>query len=635
MAKTLNNFWGAETGGLEEVSVIIGGFSTVSSVTTHSGGYSYFIPDSIQGIKFSPFEAVPSAGGYYVWGFWWNPAGTDDSKRDAFQIYEGTTVILNISTTTNRSLTVDDANAALVATTANNVFTLNAWQFVEVYFSHSSASDLKIFINGTAVIDATLVDITSGGTFDGVGVKTSAVANIDHYVDDIYFMSGCTSAADRLGGCEVYSYRSNLNSATPDTGSALDTGTWANTQEVPFGETNIGNYANTGAGSVLTNDIGGNAPVNLTQKSGLTGSALCRNTVHNSDGTKWYVFDIAIPDTIRQFDLSTGWGVSTAATGSTFNTESATGDQDGASVTCKPDGSKFYTTCTNSKLYAFDLSTNWSISTAAYNSETKDLSGDMSGGIYGLAFNSDGSKIFVIGTTVIRRYSLSTNWDISTASFDTGQSFTHGLPVSGSGQIWGLVINSTGTIFYAGAYRINLSTGYDLTTASVLGNGQRVLVWGTNLSISSDGDHVLQVSSGNVRHADTVDTWVLSQQGGPLNDSRISGTIVGAKGIWRMSRTGGGGTAHYGLMGNSADGTTRSADFDPTTSYANYSFVSTAASVVPTASEYGKIGFEMDNAQDFQCADMLFQILHVPAAGPATPGIIYNPVLRYAPFLVR
>jgi len=104
--------------------------------------------------------------------------------------------------------------------------------------------------------------------------------------------------------------------------------------------------------------------------------------------------------------------------------------------------------------------------------------------------------------------------------------------------------------------------------------------------------------------------------GGPNTDSDIAADseIRAVKGTWVMERSGGGGSAHYGLLGNSADGTTRSADFDPPTSKATYEFLSEAATIVPLSTEYGQIGIETTGGQDFECYGQLFEILHVPAA---------------------
>ncbi len=103
---------------------------------------------------------------------------------------------------------------------------------------------------------------------------------------------------------------------------------------------------------------------------------------------------------------------------------------------------------------------------------------------------------------------------------------------------------------------------------------------------------------------------------GPKNDARIDGdsNIKAMKGIWHMKRETGGGTEHFGRLGNDVDGTTRSADQDPSVAFANKFMLSEAASVVPLSTQYCRIGIEHVGAgQDYVCAEMWAMLLHVPS----------------------
>ena len=63
-------------------------------------------------------------------------------------------------------------------------------------------------------------------------------------------------------------------------------------------------------------------------------------------------------------------------------------------------------------------SNGWDISNATYDSIFLDLSGD-DDTLWGLFFNPNGTKLFVTtNSTYIRQYSLSIEWDITTAVFD-------------------------------------------------------------------------------------------------------------------------------------------------------------------------------------------------------------------------
>jgi len=91
----------------------------------------------------------------------------------------------------------------------------------------------------------------------------------------------------------------------------------------------------------------------------------------------------------------------------------------------------------------------------------------------GVAFNSDGTRMFVVGSSTdsVFQYSLSTGFDLSTASF-TGTSFD----VSGQSTTpTGVAFNPDGTrMFVIGTssdrvFQYSLSTGFDLSTASFTG----------------------------------------------------------------------------------------------------------------------------------------------------------------------
>ena len=123
--------------------------------------------------------------------------------------------------------------------------------------------------------------------------------------------------------------------------------------------------------------------------------------------------------------------------------------------------------------------------------------------------------------------------------------------------------------------------------------------------------------------------------GGPNTDTDIgSDTVIAVEGWWRMKRSGGSTTDHFGELGNSVDGVTQSVDFNPGTALADYWMISESASVVPTKSEYGAIGFTKTGGnQVLGVSDMLLTVLYTTP--DVTPAIIYNPAQRYAPFLVR
>ena len=137
------------------------------------------------------------------------------------------------------------------------------------------------------------------------------------------------------------------------------------------------------------------------------------------DGTKFYVLDTGA-DVVRQYSLSTAWDLSTASIDNvTFSVQ--TQDSSPRVLDFKPDGTKmFYGGATSETVYEYDLSTAWDISTASYSNKSFSTATQDSQ-LYGMTFNSSGTKMFTGGGSndSVFQYSLSTAWDISTASYDS------------------------------------------------------------------------------------------------------------------------------------------------------------------------------------------------------------------------
>jgi len=84
------------------------------------------------------------------------------------------------------------------------------------------------------------------------------------------------------------------------------------------------------------------------------------------------------------------------------------------------DGSKLYVMGNIGKdINEYDLSTNYDISTAEFNKIVLDVRSKEAGPT-SMMFNDDGSKLYVMGDSGddINEYTLSTNYDISTATFN-------------------------------------------------------------------------------------------------------------------------------------------------------------------------------------------------------------------------
>ena len=193
-----------------------------------------------------------------------------------------------------------------------------------------------------------------------------------------------------------------------------------------------------------------------------------RNLMFNNDGTKMYVAGTT-NDRIYQYSLSTPFDLSTASYDS-VNFSVSGQDTTPRGLAFNDDGTKMYMVGGSSgALYQYSLSTAYDLSTASYNSVSLDVSGQDSS-LFAIAFNGDGTKMYISGSgnDSVYQYSLSTAYDLSTASYDSIS-----LDVSGQDTApYAMAFNNDGTKLYVGGvssdsvHQYSLSTAFDLSTAS-------------------------------------------------------------------------------------------------------------------------------------------------------------------------
>jgi len=165
------------------------------------------------------------------------------------------------------------------------------------------------------------------------------------------------------------------------------------------------------------------------------------------------------------------------------------------------DGSQLYVIgASNANVYQYGLSTAYDISTASF-VRSLDVSPQDSTPI-GLVFKPDGSQLYVIGnsTSNVYQYGLSTAYDISTASFS--QSFDVS---SQDGSPTGLALKPDGSQLYVtgdnniNVYQYGLSTAYDISTASFVRSFDVSPQDGspTGLVFKPDGSQLYVIGSSN------------------------------------------------------------------------------------------------------------------------------------------
>lgn len=210
------------------------------------------------------------------------------------------------------------------------------------------------------------------------------------------------------------------------------------------------------------------------------------------DGYKIYISSNS-NDRIVEYDLSTAFDLSTASyNGVVFLLPTANNDV--TSLSFSSDGLKIYTAdYTDDTIYEYDLTSAWDLSTASYNSVSLNVAA-AGNNPQGVVISTDGYKMFVLalfGDTVYQ-YSLSTAFDLSTASYDS-VSFSVTSQDGSPSNIWFSPEGST--MFLSGTvtdriYKYSLTSAWDLSTASYSGESFRVSSQETNprgVAFSSDG----------------------------------------------------------------------------------------------------------------------------------------------------
>jgi hypothetical protein len=148
----------------------------------------------------------------------------------------------------------------------------------------------------------------------------------------------------------------------------------------------------------------------------------------NNDGTKLYIID-DVTNYIYEYDLSTAFDISTASYNNvSYNLTSE--DNNARGLFFKPDGTKMYVSGGNNwdAVAQYSLSTPWDLSTVSYDNKRHSVSSQGESIPVGVAFYNNGRKMIVAGyaTTRIYQYSLSTPWDVSTASYDNADFYFGG-----------------------------------------------------------------------------------------------------------------------------------------------------------------------------------------------------------------
>jgi sugar lactone lactonase YvrE len=235
----------------------------------------------------------------------------------------------------------------------------------------------------------------------------------------------------------------------------------------------------------------------------------CTDLFFKPDGTTMYVIG-QTNDRVFQYTLSTAWDITTAVYASKSFLVSGQ-DLTPQALFFKPDGTAMYIVgTTTDTVYQYTLSTAWDVSTASYLFISFSIAGSETAPS-GLFFKPDGTAMFVVGSTsdTVHQYTLSTAWDVNTASY-ASKSFS----VSGQETApQGLLFNASGTTMYIIGTTTNLmhqyalGTAWDVTTATYRARSGPLVTGGVGFSISSAGDVVFVITTTTVSQFPMYDAF--------------------------------------------------------------------------------------------------------------------------------
>ena len=246
-----------------------------------------------------------------------------------------------------------------------------------------------------------------------------------------------------------------------------------------------------------------------------------RSVVFNLDGTKMFVLG-STGDDVNEYALTSAYDITTASYTQNFSV--AAQESNPLALAFSADGTKMFVAGTGGRdVNEYALSSAFDISTASYTQNFSVAAQESAPS--GLAFNLDGTKMFVLGygTDTVYEYDLSSGFDVSTASY-SGTS----LSISAQDLIpYSLAFNTDGTkMFHLGlnaneVFEYDLSSGFDLSTASYSG---------TSFSVGSQDTNPFGVTFGGVITATnlTADTYIGISNGAYADGTTATIQLVGS-----------------------------------------------------------------------------------------------------------
>ena len=316
--------------------------------------------------------------------------------------------------------------------------------------------------------------VASGSSHNSNGTQiVGTYGTLTIGADGSYTYAATTAAADALDTDEsgtdtfVYTLKDDQDAIT----TANLTITVLGANDAPVARNDTGTIVEDG--TLTVND--GDGTSTISGASLVDGTSVRteendpRGLAFNNDGTKMFILGFTGKD-VTEYTLSTAFDASTATYVSGGELDISSQESEPSGIEFNNNGTKLFIVGTSGDdVTEYTLSTAFDVSTASHVSGgEKDLSSqDLRP--RDLTFNSDGTKMIVVGDAgeTIEEYDLSTAYDVSTASHDSS------LDVSGQEQTPAAIeFSPDGKKMFLLGYtgddvnQYTLSTGFDISTAS-------------------------------------------------------------------------------------------------------------------------------------------------------------------------
>lgn len=278
-------------------------------------------------------------------------------------------------------------------------------------------------------------------------------------------------------------------------------------------------------GIAQTATIGGSGDYRLSTIAGHnfnTSISDHRSSFFKSDGTRFFY---AKANSITQANLSTAYNIASSSIGTHTNVSlSSYGATNNRGIFFKPDGTRLYVVVTDTSISRVEeivLSSAWDMTGSLTDGHSFDLTSQIAvNKAYGIWFKPDGSEMYCVedatsaGVSTVFKYTLSTAWNLSTASyantsFATTPAYKNGAFIS---------FKSDGTKMFLGQYNGNktftypLSTAWDITTAGTVSEVTLALTGTSSADWSMDPTSTY-ITAGPESFYDDYSVFTLSTAG--------------------------------------------------------------------------------------------------------------------------